>query len=313
MKKQLLLAVTLAAMGLSACSSGQSSASPATSTAAVAESKESQAEAVEETAATAKSEPTKSNVAPFEEITAVDNDECSIKITGIDPDDIMGYALKTTLENKSTDKTYMFAVDNAAVDGVQADPFFASDVAPGKKANKEITFSSSALKKNGISDFTDIELIFRVYDSNDFSADPVAKETVHVYPQGEDKATTFKRAPQDTDNVIVDNDYATVIVTGYTKDKIMGYTVNLFLVNKTDNEAMFSVDNASVNGYMADPFFATSVMPGKCAFSSMSWSDSSLQENDIEEVKNIEFTLKIYNAEDIMAKPYTDEVITLNP
>ena len=42
----------------------------------------------------------------FEEVTAVDNDECAVTITDIDPDDMWGYTLKALLENKSADKTY---------------------------------------------------------------------------------------------------------------------------------------------------------------------------------------------------------------
>lgn len=41
-------------------------------------------------------------------------------------------------------------------------------------------------------------------------------------------------------NVIIDNDYVTVIVTGYEDDEIWGYTANLFLLNKTDKTVMFS-------------------------------------------------------------------------
>lgn len=253
------------------------------------------------------------NAISFEKMTVVDNDQCTIEIIELDPDNIWGYTLKVTLENKSPDKTYMFSVTNAAINGVQSDPGFAAEVAPGKKANKEINFSNATLKENGISDFSDIELRFRVYDSNDWTANAVAEETTHVYPYGEDKSTVFVREPQNSDNIILDNDYVTVTVTGYTEDTIWGYTVNLFLVNKTDKETMFSVEDASVNGYMIDPFYASSVMPNKCAFSSMSWGNSALEENGIESIDEIEFTIKAYDSNDWTAEPYAREVITLTP
>ena len=211
----------------------------------------------------------------FDGMTAVDNDECSISITEIDPDNMWGYTLKVNLENKSAEKTYMFSVLTAAVNGLQCDPFFASEVAPGKKSVDSISFTNGELEENEI-DFTDIELTFRVYDSDDWMADEVAVETVHVYPYGEGKAEVFERAPQSSDNVIIDNEYVTATVIGYEEDDIWGYTVNLFLQNKSEKEVTFGVDEASVNGYMADPFWAASVLPGKCAFSSMSWFDSDL-------------------------------------
>lgn len=248
-------------------------------------------------------------ISAFEEITVIDNGECTVKITDIDSGNLFGYTLKAYLENKSPDKTYMFSVSNAAINGVQCDPFFATEVAAGKKSNNDISFTN----ENDIGEFTDIEISFRVYDSNDWTADAVAEETVHVYPYGEENATKFVREAQSTDNIIIDNEYVTVIVTGYDPDSVWGYTVNLFLVNKSDKEVMFSVDEASVNGYMVDPFYASSVMPGKCAFSSISWSDSSLAENGITDVGEIEFLFRAYDCNEFMADDFAKEVITLAP
>ena len=256
---------------------------------------------------------TENNKITFTEVVAVDNTECLIKITGIDPDNMWGYSLNAQIENKSADKTYMFTVDSAAINGVQCDPFFASEVAAGKKDITSISFSGDDLKENGVGDYTDIELTFRVYDSNNWEAEDVAKETVHIYPYGEDKAVKFEREAQTTDNVILDNEYVTVIVTGYEEDEIWGYSAKLFLINKTDKEVMFSVNEASVNGFMADPFYATSVLAGKCKFSSMTWSDSTFEENGITAVEEIEFNLRAYDYGDWTATDFANEKITLNP
>lgn len=250
----------------------------------------------------------------FKESVVVDNSECSIKITGIDPDNFWGYSLNVQLENKSKDKTYMYSVESAYINGVMCDPFFATKVAAGKKANDEISFTNAKeLISNGIGDFTDIELTFRVYDSDDWMADEVAYPTVHIYPYGKENATQYVRNTKNSDTVIVDNEYATVIVTGYEIDKIFGYTVNLFLVNKTDKNVMFSVDDASVNGFMADPFYAKSVGANKCAFSSMSWSDSTLEKNGITSVKTIEFKISADDADDWFDDDFFNETVTLHP
>lgn len=247
----------------------------------------------------------------FEEIIVVDNDECTIKITGIDPDDFWGYTLKVYLENKSADKTYMFTERGASVDGVETNPVFATEVAPGKKANKEISFSDDVLEEVGIK-FTDIEITFCVYDYNDWLADPVALETINVYPYGIENAVNYVREVQDTDIVLVDNEYVTAIVTGFDPDRILGYTVNLYLVNKTDTHVMFTVDEESVNGYMLNPFWSTSVLPGKCKFSSMSWSDSLLEENGITDIEEIEFIFKAYD-KDRYTSSFIEQVFILYP
>ena len=112
---------------------------------------------------------------------------------------------------------------------------------------------------------------------------------------------------------VVDNEKVSVIVTDYDEDGFWGYTVNLFLVNKTDKELTYSVDEASVNGFMADPFWATSVGAGKVAFASMSWSDSDFEDNDITTVEEIEMKFEIYDSEDWSADAIFNEVVTLNP
>lgn len=249
----------------------------------------------------------------FEEITVIDNEACTIKITGIDPDNLWGYTLKAHLENKSADKTYMFSVEDAAVNGVCCSSLFAQEVAAGKKANSDISLSVDELQKNGIKDFTDIELSFRVYDSNDWTADAVAHEAVHIYPYGEEKATKYERAVKDTDNVIIDNAYVSVIVTGYEKDTLFGYAVNLFLVNKTDKNIMFCVDEASVNGYMADPFYAASVPGTKCCFSEMTWSSETLEKNGITDIEEIEILVRAYDNDNWFAEDLANQKVTLKP
>lgn len=249
----------------------------------------------------------------FDEVVAVDNDECKITITGIDPDNAFGFTLKTQLENKSSDKTYMFSIDRSIINGISCDALFAQDVAPGKKANADISFFDTDLKEGGVDEYTDIELAFNVYDNDDWNADPVALETVHIYPYGEDKATVFEREPQSSDNVILDNEYATVTVIGYKEDEYFGYTVQIYFVNKSDKNLSFSADNVSVNGFMMDPYFSASVPIGTSKFTKMYWSTSEFEENDITTVENIEFNLRVNDADDWMADAFANETITLTP
>lgn len=249
----------------------------------------------------------------FEEITVVDNEYCTIKVTGIDADNMWGYTLKVFLENKSTDKTFMYSVMSAAVNGVDVDPMFASEVAAGKKSNEEIVFMSDDLKIAGIDDYTDIELNFRVYDTNNWDADDIAQASVHVYPYGEENAVKFERVGQPGDIILVDNEYATVIVTDCEWDNIWGYSVNMYIDNKSDTSLMVTVDEVSINGYMVDPFYADSISAGNCAFSAISWFEDSLTENGITEIENIEFILRGYDEINWMADDFFNTNVILNP
>lgn len=248
----------------------------------------------------------------FQETVVVDNDACTIKITEVDPDGRFGYSLSVYLENKTENTNLMFSVTSASTNGVTNDPFWAASVDAGKKSNETITFMDTDLAEI-IGDYTDIALSFRVYDNDDYMADPVAEPTVRIYPYGEDKAVTYTRQSQETDTVILENDKVSAIVIGYEEDDILGYVANVYLLNNTDVPVMFAVDSASVNGYMADPYFATIVEAGTCAFAQISWSDSTLSENNIENVEEIELTLRAYDSENWLADDFANETVTLYP
>ena len=206
-----------------------------------------------------------------------------------------------------------FVVSSASVNGVETEPLYAHEVAAGKKSNEDINFLDSGLSDKNIGEITDIEITFRVHDAEDWTADDVANETIHIYPMGEEKATTFVRENQPADTVIVDDENITVIVTDYNMDDIWGYNANLYLVNKTDKELTFSVDDASINGFMADAFWASNVSPGKSTFKSITWFNSELEKNGITDVETIEMVFRVHNANDWSAEDIFNETITLNP
>ena len=249
----------------------------------------------------------------FAELVVVDNDDCMIKVTGIDEDSWLGFSLKVELENKSSDKNYMFSIDESSINGVAVSALLASEVSAGKKANDEITFYDDDADAELIGEFTDIELTFSVSDSDDWSADDIYSGSVHIYPYGEQNATTFVRTAQPEDQILVDNEQITVIVTGYEWDDIWGYMANVFIVNKTEKTLMFSADDVSLNGYMVEPYFAVFVSGGKSAFESITWSEAALEENNITEVDEIELTLSVYDWNDWTADDIVNETFVLNP
>ncbi len=247
----------------------------------------------------------------FDQQVLLDNEKGTFTITGIEEDGTLGYTLKAKVENKTEDTGLMFSVDSGYINGVDANPLWASEVPAGKTDNSDITFTDYELHENGITEYTDIELHIKLYDSEDYT--DYAEDVVHIYPYGEENATTFVREDKDTDNVIIDNEYAKVVVTGYNPDGWLGYEVGVYYENKTENSIMFSVDEASINDIVMDPFYANSLDAGKCEFDTIDWYNSDLEENNISEVNKIEFKLQAYNNDDYSSSNYFEEIITLNP
>lgn len=121
------------------------------------------------------------DTAVFEQITLVDDENATVKLTAIDADNFWGYTLKVFLENK-TDKELMFTVESVSVNGFMCDPFWAASVAPGMKANEEISFSESDFEDNGIETVEEIVFTLRVFDSENFLSDDLVNETITVKP-----------------------------------------------------------------------------------------------------------------------------------
>lgn len=116
------------------------------------------------------------------DIVLFDNDQCSMRVTGVDPDDTWGYALKVTLVNK-TDKDLMFSADDVSIDGVMCDPFWATTVAAGKTSNEDITWMDSTLSDAGITDtgsIKSIDLPMKVYPDDDYTGNYYVDETYTV-------------------------------------------------------------------------------------------------------------------------------------
>ena len=87
----------------------------------------------------------------FSEITVVDNEFCSIKITGIEEDALFGYTLNSLLENKSSEITYM-------------------------------SWSDTTLEENDITEVNEIQFTLSVRDANDWMADDIVNETIVLNP-----------------------------------------------------------------------------------------------------------------------------------
>ena len=100
-----------------------------------------------------------------DDILLFDTDECRMYITDIDEDYWYGYALNVYVENK-TDKVEMFSIQDATVNGVSIDPFWAAEIQPGCGAMKSISWSSSSFEEHGIeqSGVESLELFVKVYD-----------------------------------------------------------------------------------------------------------------------------------------------------
>ena len=112
---------------------------------------------------------------------------------------------------------------------------------------------------------------------------------------------------------LVEDTNCTVKVTAVQAEKDGGFTIKVFLENKTDKELMYTVDDVSVNGFMCDPFWVSTVSAGKKSNEKISFSESDFKDNNIEKVESITFTLKVYNSDDMDAEDLVNKEFTVTP
>lgn len=244
----------------------------------------------------------------------IDNGDCAFTVTKIEANGFWGFTLNVLCENK-TDKTLMFSWNDVSVNGYMIDPFWSKEVAAGKKANAEISFFDTQLEQCNITSVDEIVFTLSVYDSDNWSADHLVEDEYIIYPTGLDASAVVYpvRAANAGEQVIIDNESCTFIIEGSEIDSIWGYTLNCYLENKTSYPLAFSWNDVSVNGYMVDPFWAKEVAAGKRAFSGISFSDSNFETNGITKVENIEFELRVYNADEWSAPDIYNAVSTYTP
>lgn len=268
------------------------------------------AEAEPETAAPEKQD-TKTAYSIGESV-LVDNEQCAFTITEVSESG-SNVDVSVVCENKS-DTVLMFAVENAAVNGCMIDPFWAQEVAAGKKASEKLSFSKSEMKDYGVTAMDELSFELMIYDSEDYSGDRIVDERYTVYPTGlSADAVAYPDHPAaENEQVVVDNDSCTFIITSVDPDNIWGYTVKAYVLNKTDSTVSCSWEDVSVNGTMCDPFWAVSIAPGCRKLAEISFSNSELEEIGADSVDEIEFKLRFYD-DAHWDNPYVEDVFTYNP
>lgn len=256
--------------------------------------------------------PTTEPLPAFRETTLVDDENCLFRVTAIDPEGSGGYTLNVYLENR-TDKNLMFSLDGVSVNGFMCDPYWAAGVSAGMKVNETVSFPKEALARNGTGEVTQISFTLTVYDSDDWTAPRLVEEEFTVYPHGAQLAKAYTRTPLASDIVLFDNEDCAMLVTGFDPDNTWGYTMQVYLRNKTDDDLIFSISDAAVNGFLCDPYWAVPVSAGKQCISAVSWLKEDFAKNGITRVETLLLPVQVYEEDDLSEDPLLEQTYELKP
>lgn len=162
-------------------------------------------------------------------ITLVEADDVTITVSGVGMNDSAYLVVDTLAKNSNSDMTYEVSIPRAAVNGVEIYPTYSEDVEYECDEPIEIDLSN-VIEYAKISEITDVELTFHI-ENDDWET--VYHDTVHIYPYGQNKAVKYTRKTADTDIVLVDDSKMTVTVLGCEYIQGWGYSVRLYVQNKT--------------------------------------------------------------------------------
>ena len=244
----------------------------------------------------------------------VSNDNASVTITGYSIDEFLGVQIEMECVN-NTDKNVMFSLGDVVVNGYMIEPLWASEVAAGKTAKSNCSFTTDQLAKCGIISLDEVTGTLTCMDWDDWSAEPIIKESVAIYPTGKTHEESIAPAREDQagDFAAVSQDDFKMIIVSAGEGTWGGYVLDCYLENNTDKRLMFSIDNVSVNGMMIDPFWAAELIQGTKKYSDINFYTSDLEENNIEKVEEIEFELTVRDEADYFGEPLFDETLVYKP
>lgn len=255
-------------------------------------------EAETETSGTSISDDSKNSENPSDKLVTIDEqvllDQDGIVVTATEyvTDSIWGDGVKLLLENNS-DKDVTVGCNALIVNDYMITDLFSAEIAAGKTSNETLYFSSTQLNAAGIENIGKIEIYFHVFDSSTydtiFDSDCVVIQTSEFA----DMDTT----PNDSGTELYNLDGIRIIGKTVDENSFWGTAILLYCENNSGINIGISIDDMSINGFMTDPFFSTTVYNGKKSLDDITVFSSDMEENGIQTIEEVELKFHIYDAD----------------
>lgn len=240
----------------------------------------------------------------IDEQVLVDQDNIVVTAKEYVTDSFWGDGLKLLLENNS-DKDVMVSCKALIVNDYMITDLFASEVAAGKKANETLYLSSTQLKASGIENVGKVEIYFHVYDSNTFES-IVDTECITIQTS---EYANMDTTPNDTGTELYNEGGIRIVGKTVDENSFWGTAILLYCENNSGKNVGITVDDMSINGFMMNPFFSTTVYDGKKAIDEITVFSSDLEENGIESIEEVELKFHIYDADSFSAIADSEPII----
>ena len=222
-------------------------------------------------------------------------------------DGLFGTEVKLLIENDSS-KNILITSSSVSANGyMMPTAALYAEVAAGKKANESLTLMSSELDQCGIETLAEMQFYLQIQD-------PETWETIKTTDliTLATSATGYTQPVDDSGDVLYNENGYKVVCKGLKQDIIWDGTVVFYMENNSNKAVSIYAENVSVNGFMQEVGLWSDLRPSTRMIDGMSMIDlSDMEITNIDEIKTIEFNLRIVDAEtweDIV----TTDAMTLN-
>lgn len=234
-----------------------------------------------------------SNDVSIEEQVVLDEQGVRITVLSLDQDSWFGPTINLLIENNA-EKSLTVQARNCSVNGAMIDPYFSCDVAAGKKANGELSFSSTDFSDAGIQTLQSIELTFYVYETDTYD-EVFSSEMVTIYTTA---PASFQQTFTVSGTEVFNADGVRFVVLGLDEsDPTWGSNIRVYAENNSTRSITVQLTDVSVNGYMIDPYFYSAILPGKVAFDRITFFQTDLDDNNITSIDSLEFRVHVFDSD----------------
>lgn len=219
-------------------------------------------------------------------------DEAGIRViaTGVSGEKWFGREIAVQAEN-NTDRAVVVQVRGVSVNGAMVSPVFSCNVEPGKKANDAIPIYRAALDRAGIRSIQLVELRIRVFDAENWNTILEGKPVLI-------QTNAYEGGTQEFDEsglLVLDQNGIQLIIRGEEDDSVWGKGVGLLMKNDSGRDVTIQLRGVSVNGYMFEPVFSCDITDGKLAYTTVFFSNETLDTNGVEQIEWMEFSIQVYD------------------
>lgn len=259
-----------------------------------------------ETTAATEADPTdpapEAGKAEIAETVLYEDDSYKVTVTGMKVDSLWGTEINLLLENNS-DKNVSLSGDTFVVNGITLTGNLYVDAAAGKRANGALTLPGEALEIAGIKDIATVG----TYDAHIVDTDTYDSILDIPVEIKTSIADGYTQVIDDTGDLLWQADGVTVIAQ-VLGDSIWGSRVQLLIKNESAENILVQADNISVNGFTVTALMSSDVVAGTVCFADMTVFESELEDNGIENIEEISFSLQILDPDSYQTIAESEEL-----